>query len=200
MKTLVKYSIWLFFILTTISLSSQENSPKVWELDKDHTSVNFGVKHFFNTVNGIFQEKEGTFVFDKNNLSDSKFTFKIPVSSIDTNNEKRDKHLKSADFFEAEKYPFIIFSSTKIEQVTGNDYKVTGDLKIKNVTKSISVPFQITGEMESPMMKGTLILGMAFKTTINRTDYNVGVGNWAATMVVGKEVNVDINMELNSKI
>lgn len=200
MKTLVKFSIWLFFIFSTISLSSQENSPKVWELDHNHTSVNFGVKHFFNTVNGIFQEKEGSFVFDQNNLSESKFTFKIPVASIDTNIEKRDKHLKSADFFEAEKYPFITFNSTKIEKVSANDYKVTGDLTIKDVTKSIIVPFQITGEMESPMMKGTLILGLAFKTTINRTDYNVGVGNWAATMVVGDNVTVEINMELNSKI
>ncbi|ALM09348.1 hypothetical protein SB49_15490 [Sediminicola sp. YIK13] len=173
---------------------------KSWELDQNHTSVNFGVKHFFNTVNGIFQKKEGTFHFDPKDLPNSKFTFKIPVASIDTNIEKRDKHLTSSDFFDAESFPYITFTSTKINHLSGNDYQVVGDLTIKDVTKSVSIPFKITGEMENPMMKGTTILGLAFETKLKRTDFGVGKGNWAMTMVVGDEVNVEINMELNRKI
>jgi polyisoprenoid-binding protein YceI len=110
-------SLFLLFLVTS-NLTAQDMMAKSWELDQNHTSVNFGVKHFFNTVNGIFQKKEGTFNFDPKDLSDSKFTFKIPVASIDTNIEKRDKHLTSSDFFDAETYPYITFNSTKISNIS----------------------------------------------------------------------------------
>lgn len=200
MKILKNSIAFSLFILMSSALTAQDMMAKSWELDQNHTSVNFGVKHFFNTVNGIFQKKEGTFHFDPKDLPNSKFTFKIPVASIDTNIEKRDKHLTSSDFFDAETYPYITFTSTKINHLSGNDYQVVGDLTIKDITKSVSIPFKITGEMENPMMKGTTIMGLAFETKLNRTDFGVGTGNWAMTMVVGDEVNVEINMELNRKM
>ncbi|NKI27614.1 YceI family protein [Arenibacter sp. 6A1] len=200
MKTFFKVILCFLLLLGPAVITAQEQLAKQWELDPHHTSVNFGVKHFFNTVNGIFQEKEGTFNFDESDLANSKFTFKVAVASIDTNNEKRDKHLRSEDFFNAAMYEYITFSSNKIEKTEGNNYQVTGDLTIKDVTKTVTIPFQVTGEMEHPMMEGTLIKGLSFNTSLNRTDYGVGTGDWGMTMVVGDKVNIEINMELNRKM
>ena len=125
--------------------------------------------------------------------------FIIPVNSIYTNNEKRDNHLKSEDFFNASKYPNIKFKSTGFEKKSGNDYVVNGELTIKETTKNISVPFEYKGEMDHPMMEDTKILGLQFETKVDRSDYKVGVGNWASDMVVGDTAKVTINMELNRK-
>jgi polyisoprenoid-binding protein YceI len=179
------------------AFNSQAQQAKEWKLDKDHTSVTFAVKHFFSTVNGNFTEYDGSFSFDSDKITGSKFTFNIPVSSINTNNKKRDTHLNSEDFFNAEKFPEIKFVSTKFEKKSDTEFIVHGDLTIKDVTKKVAIPVEITGKMEHPMMKGTKILGLAFKTSINRTDYKVGTGNWATTMVVGDNVDVEINLELN---
>lgn len=179
--------------------NTQAQNADKWMLDKDHTSVNFDISHFFSTVNGSFQEFDGIFYFDPNNLNGSKFTFTIPVNSIFTNNEKRDNHLRSEDFFNASKYPVIKFESTSIQKKSGNNYVVNGDLTIKETTKKISIPFEYKGEMEHPMMKGTKILGLEFNTKIDRSDYKVGVGNWASDMVVGDTADVTIFMELNRK-
>lgn len=177
----------------------QAQNADMWMLDKDHTSVNFDISHFFSTVKGSFQQFDGTFFFDPNNLNGSKFTFTIPVNSIFTNNEKRDTHLRSEDFFNASKYPTIKFESTSFQKKSGNNYVVNGELTIKETTKKISIPFEYKGQMEHPMMKGTKILGLEFNTKIDRTDYNVGVGNWASDMVVGNTADVTIHMELNRK-
>ena len=168
-------------------------------LDKDHTSVNFAVNHFFSTVNGNFTEFTGDFQFDQDNLKASRFEFTIPVSAISTNNEKRDKHLKSEDFFNAAKYPTIKFKSTGFKKLGKNKFVVDGNLTIRDVTRKVAIPFEITGEMEHPMMKGTTILGLSFKNSLNRSDYGVGTGDWASDMVVGDNVDFAVNMELNKK-
>ncbi len=197
MKAIIRKSSIFIFMLVLGAFNSQAQQAKEWKLDKDHTSVTFAVKHFFSTVNGNFTEYDGSFSFDSDKITGSKFTFNIPVSSINTNNKKRDTHLNSEDFFNAEKFPEIKFVSTKFEKKSDTEFIVHGDLTIKDVTKKVAIPVEITGKMEHPMMKGTKILGLAFKTSINRTDYKVGTGNWATTMVVGDNVDVEINLELN---
>lgn len=187
----------LFSLLTLMTANAQD--ARQWILDKDHTSVSFGVKHFFSTVDGSFNDYQGEFWFDPNNLTDSKFTFSIPASSIDTNNERRDKHLRSEDFFYVEKHPNITFESTRFEKKSGKNYVVHGDLTIRGITRKVNVPFEITGEMDHPMKEETKLMGLSFNTSLDRTDYNVGVGDWASTLVVGDNVNISINMELNSK-
>lgn len=178
---------------------AQAQKANQWVLDKDHTSVNFDISHFFSTVNGSFQEFDGTFYFDPTNLKGSNFTFSIPVNSVYTNNQKRDNHLKSEEFFDASKYPNIKFESTGFEKKSNKNYVVNGNLTVKDVTKKVSIPFEYKGEMNHPMMKGTKILGLQFTTPIDRTDYKVGVGDWASDMVVGETAEVTINMELNRK-
>lgn len=199
MKAIIKKSGVFPYLLLMVVSTGQAQVAKEWTLDKAHTSVTFAVKHFFTTVNGNFTDYEGSFYFDPDKLSASKFTFSIPVSSINTNNKKRDADLVSDNFFNAEKYPEIKFVSTKFEKKSDTEFIVHGDLSIKDVTKSVAIPFEITGQMEHPMKKGTKILGQAFKTSLNRTDYKVGTGNWATTMVVGDNVDIEINLELNRK-
>jgi len=199
MKAIIKKAGIFIFVLVLGAFNSQDQQAKEWKLDKNHTSVTFAVKHFFSTVNGNFTDYDGSFYFDPDKLSASKFTFRIPVSSINTNNKKRDADLVSDNFFNAEKYPEIKFVSTKFEKKSATEFIVHGDLTIKDVTKKVATAFTITGQMDHPMMKGSKILGLSFNTSINRTDYKVGTGNWATTMVVGDNVDVEINMELNRK-
>ncbi len=197
MKASIKKSGVFPFLVIMVVSSTQAQLAKQWSLDKAHTSVSFGVKHFFTTVNGNFTDYEGSFYFEPDKLSESKFTFNIPVSSINTNNKKRDADLVSDNFFNAEKYPEIKFVSTKFEKKSDTEFIVHGDLSIKDVTKNIGIPFKITGQMEHPMKKGTQLIGLSFNTSLNRTDYNIGTGNWASTLVVGDNVPVEINLELN---
>lgn len=197
MKTVFKLSM-VIAIFTTFAFSElKAQTASKWKLDKDHTSVNFEVKHLFNTVNGNFRDYDGTFYFDPKNLDESKFTFTVPVSSIETNNEKRNNHLKSSDFFDAEKYPTMKFVSSGFEKKSEDNYVVKGKLRIKDVTKNVSIPFKITGMADHPMKKGTEIMGLAFNTKINRNDYNVGAGDWTSNKIVGETVVITVNTELN---
>ncbi|MFN4233273.1 MAG: YceI family protein [Bacteroidia bacterium] len=190
-----------FAVLLTVfgALTANAQEATKWKLDKSHTSVNFSINHFFSAVTGKFTSFDGDFYFDPNNLQGSKAEFTIAVKSVNTDDSKRDNHLQSADFFDAKKYPNMTFKSTKIESKSEKEYLVHGKLTIKDKTKDVVLPMKITGEMEHPMMKGTLILGLVIETTINRTEFGVGTGNWAATMVVGDEVKIHIPMELNRK-
>jgi len=199
MKALIKKAGIFIFMLVLGTFNSQAQQAKEWKLDKAHTSVTFTVKHFFTIVNGNFTDYDGSFNFDPDKITGSKFTFSIPVASVNTNNQKRDADLVSDNFFNAAKYPEIKFVSTKFEKKTDTEFIVHGDLTIKDVTKRIAIPFKITGQMDHPMMKGTKILGLAAKTGLNRTDYKVGTGNWATTVVVGDNVDIEINLDLNRK-
>lgn len=181
--------------LSTLSVNAQDAT--MWKIDKSHTSVNFSINHFFSSVPGKFTDFDGMIHFDPNNLKGSKADFSASINSINTDDAKRDKHLQSKDFFDAKTYPKMSFQSTKFEKKSDKEYLIHGNLTIKDVTKNVILPMKITGEMEHPMMKGTIILGVVIDTTIDRTDYGVGTGDWAATMVVGDEVKIHIPMELN---
>lgn len=185
-------------ILTALSVFTvNAQNATMWKVDKAHTSVNFSVNHFFSAVTGKFTSFEGNINFDPANLQGSSVNFTIPVKSVNTDDSKRDKHLQSADFFDAKSYPNMTFVSTRFVKKSDKDYVAYGKLTIRNISKDIALPFKITGEMEHPMMKGTIILGLASTIKINRNDYGVGTGSWATTMVVGDNVDININMELN---
>lgn len=184
--------------MTAVSTMPAQEA-KTWEVDKAHTFVVFEIGHFFSTVNGRFNEFDGDFKFHPEDLSNSSFTFKVKAESIDTGVEKRDNHLRSEDFFHAEKYPEIVFASERIEKRGRNDYVVHGDLSIRGTTKRVAVPFVITGERDHPMQENTRLLGLSFNTQLSRTAYNVGKGDWASTAVVGDDVFLKVNMELTRK-
>lgn len=197
-STIKKFGFTVLITVLGVFTANAQNAT-MWKLDKSHTSVNFSINHFFSAVTGKFTSFDGNFQFDPNNLAGSKADFTISVSSVSTDDSKRDKHLQSGDFFDAKKYPNMTFKSTKIEKKSEKEFLVHGKLTIKDKTKDVILPMKITGEMEHPMMKGTIILGVVIDTTINRNDFGVGTGDWAATMVVGDEVRIHIPMELNRK-
>lgn len=143
-----------------------------YTVDPAHTRVGFSVRHaMVTTVRGAFQDFEGTATLDPANPSASSVEIRIKVASVDTGQAQRDEHLRTADFFEAEKYPEIVFLSTGVEQVDSETYTVTGDLTIKDVTRPVSVDFTLTGSARDPY--GNLRVGFEGATTINRTDWGL---------------------------
>ncbi len=165
-----------------------------WEVDQVHSSVMFSVRHFFSDVIGTFDEFEATLNFDPNDLDASSVSITIPISSVNTKNEKRDGHLQSADFFDAEQWPNMTFTSSSFS-TDGDNYLVKGELTIRDVTKEVEIPVKFLGEMAHPRDDSKFIGGFSSEFTINRTDYGVGSGNFAATTTIGDEVSVKINVE-----
>ena len=181
-------------------LTLQAQNAKKWNVDKSHASVNFSINHFFSAVTGKFKDFSGDVVFEPTDLKGSKVNFEIVVSSINTDDEERDSHLQSDDFFNAKKYSTIKFVSTGFKKVSDTEYTVTGKLTMRGVTKTITLPLVVAGRMTNPWKEGYEILGVSIKTNLDRTDFGVGTGSWAATSVVGDEVTISISMELDAKI
>ncbi len=169
-----------------------------WSIDTAHSNVNFTITHFFTPVDGSFEEYSSEILFDPNDLENSSIDVTIPVSSINTENERRDNHLKSEDFFNATEWPNIHFESNNIEQTGENQFVAQGELTIRDVTREFELPFELLGVMDHPMQEGQKVAGITASANLNRTDYGVGVGDWAATAVVGDEVNIQLNLELNA--
>lgn len=197
MVSAIKKMCVLTFLNTISIFSINAQNSISWKIDKANTSVNFSANHFFSAITGKFSQFDGSVNFSPDKLQESNVTFIIAVKSINTDDTKRDKHLQSKDFFNAKIYPNVIFISEKFEKKSDKEYLVYGKLTIRDKTKDIILPLKITGEMEHPKMKGTIILGLASTLTINRTDYGVGVGSWVATGIIGDEVEIKINAELN---
>jgi polyisoprenoid-binding protein YceI len=178
-------------------------SPKlyaeVYTIDKAHSNVAFTTTHLMvSRVSGHFADYDGVINFDPNNLEASKIDITIKADSIDTNNEKRDGHLKSEDFFDTGKFPEIKFVSKKIEKA-GDKYNVIGDLTIKDVTKEVTIPAEIAGPVKSPM--GGEAIGINANTKINRQDYGV---KWnkaldSGGMMVSDDVDINVSFEANMK-
>ena len=152
-----------------------------YTLDPTHSRVGFVARHAMVTkVRGSFDEFEGSGHFDVEDPSKSRLQVTIQAASIDTRNADRDGHLRSNDFFDMETYPEIRFASTKVERAGGDDYRVTGDLTIKGVTRPVTVDFEYTGAAVDPFQNQRI--GFEGKTTINRKDWGV---SWNAALETG---------------
>ncbi len=143
-----------------------------YTLDPAHSRFGFVARHAMVTkVRGAFNEFEGTAVMDGENPANSSATVTLAVASIDTRNEQRDGHLRTNDFLDAETYPAITFTSTAISHVAGNEFEVIGDLTIKDVTKSVSIPLEFQGAAKDPF--GNDRIGFEGSTHIQRSDFGV---------------------------
>ena len=169
-----------------------------WNIDKAHSSINFSTKHMLvSTVHGKFEDFDGTVSFDPKDLSTISTNFTVQMASVNTDNEKRDGHLKTGDFFDVEHFPTMTFVSKKAEQTGEGKAMLTGDLTIRGVTKEVT--FDVEGfnqEVKSPW--GTFNTGGTATTTINRFDYGVA---WdtkldSGGLVVGQDVNITVELEL----
>src|SRR6476660_1480119 len=137
--------------MTTASAPALTELTGTYTLDPAHTRIGFVARHAMVTkVRGAFNEFEGTAVLDGANPANSTAKVTIKAASIDTRNAQRDEHLRSNDFLAMEQYPEITFVSTAVRQTAGADFEVTGDLTIKGVTNSITVPFTYEGAATDP--------------------------------------------------
>jgi polyisoprenoid-binding protein YceI len=174
-----------------------------WNVDAPHTEINFSVKHFFTPVTGTFRDFEIEFMFDAEAPENSSVKVSIDVASIDTKNERRDNHLRSGDFFDAERFPRMTFESTSVRKEGSNQLVATGDLTIKETTREVELAIEILGVRDLPpemqeMMGGiTRVAGFEASSTIDRRAFEVGVANWAQTVIVGGEVEISIALEAN---
>ncbi len=163
------------------------------------------MKHFFTPVTGTFGSYDVEFRFDRGNPANSTVKVSIDVASVDTNNERRDNHLRSGDFFNAEAHPTMTFESTAVRQVAADQLVATGDLTIKGITREVELPITILGitdlpaEMQEMLGGVTQVASFEAGTKLDRREFEVGVANWAQTVIVGGEVEVSINLEANRK-
>lgn len=195
-KTLL--TVLLFANALFASDKTNQDNVTAWQIDRSHSAVNFTISHFFTPVDGSFDDYQATVNFDPNNLEESRIDVTIPVESVNTRNERRDNHLKSEDFFNASEWSNIRFVSSNIELVGNNQFVAHGELTIRDVTHSFELPFELLGVMDHPMRENTKVAGIVANAELMRTDYGVGVGDWAATAVVGNKVNIRINLELTA--
>lgn len=186
------------FLLSLIVVSSAFSAARSWELDTAHSNVYFSIDHIFSKVNGHFNDFKTEINFDPEDLAGSMFNFEIKTESIDTNIAKRDKHLQSADFFDAGQFPLMTFTSTQISDAGDGMYNVAGTLSVKGKDYDLTLPLKLEGVKEHPAKKGTDVAGFNGRLTIDRLAHGVGNGKFYEMGVVGKDVDVLVSLELLS--
>ncbi len=190
MKYFLSIMILLLFIASA-GYSQQEG----WKLDKAHSSVTFSVRHMvISEVTGKFEDFEITLNSSKKDFTDAQLRASIKSASLNTDVPQRDTHLKSDDFFNVEKYPEITFTSSSVKKLDDSNYKITGNLTIRDVTKEVTFDATYNGTVA---MGKSLHAGWQATTTINRFDYKL---MWNKTLeggglIVGENVKITLNLE-----
>jgi polyisoprenoid-binding protein YceI len=167
-----------------------------WTIDTSHSQIQFTVRHMMiSNVRGRFENFSGTVDLDENNPENSKIDIKIEIATLNTRDAQRDGHLRSADFFEAEKYPYMTYVSKKIKKTDAIHAKVYGDLTIRNVTREVVLEVEFNGKAKSPW--GTTSAGFNAEAKISRKDFGL---EWNKTLetggvLVGDEITINIDFE-----
>lgn len=191
-KTIIASMLCLFAL-------SNVHAADNYSIDAAHSLIEFSVRHLvISKTKGTFGDVTGSLVYDEQEIAKSSVEVTINVASISTDNEDRDKHLMSPDFFDAEKYPVITFKSTQIKKAK-DGFIAVGDFTIHGVTKQIELPFMITGIVNDPW--GNTKLGAEAETLIDRRDYGL---TWSKTLdagglVVGNDVSIELSVEFAKK-
>lgn len=168
-----------------------------YKIDAAHSEINFKVKHLMITnVTGNFTQFDATMEAAADDFSDAKISFEADVNSINTNNEQRDAHLKSDDFFNAEQFPKLTFVSSGLQKKSDSEYALTGDLTIRNITKTVTLDVEFGGTMTDPW--GQQKAGFEISGKINRKDFDL---KWTATteaggIVVSDEVKLQLAVQM----
>lgn len=182
-------------LIVALALSTSAIAQTNWKLDNSHSSVKFSVTHLMvSETEGNFKGFDGTLSSKNADFTDAEITFTVDVKTINTDNEMRDKHLQSDDFFNAEKFPQMKFKGTSFKKVSGNKYILEGELTIRDVTKKVKFDVVFRGIQKDPY--GNTKAGFKATGTINRLEYGL---KWnvmsEATAVVSDEVSIVINLE-----
>jgi polyisoprenoid-binding protein YceI len=179
-----------------MSTTSTTTGTTTYVIDAAHSQVGFAVKHMmFSTVRGNFRGFEGTVVIDNDNPANSKVDVTIDVSTISTGDDRRDEHLRSADFFDVANYPTITFKSTLIDFKDAEDFTINGELTMHGVTQPVKIKAEQTGEGTNPW--GVDVAGFEGSTKVNRKDFGL---NWNANLekggvLVGEDIKISLELE-----
>jgi polyisoprenoid-binding protein YceI len=185
--------------LAGLAASPAAAATETWVVDRAHSEVSFQIRHMMAKVRGSFNDFTGTIVADAAKPEAAQVEFTIKSASIDTGIENRDKHLRSGDFFDVEKFPEISFKSTKVVTRGKDKYDVTGNLTMHGVTKEVTLPLAFLGVMKDP--RGNEKAGFESSTTLNRKDFGIVYNTAldAGGFVLGDETKVDINLQFAKK-
>ncbi len=165
---------------------------ETYRIDRGHSSVEFSIRYMVSRVTGRFEDFQGSIVYDPEQVDKSSVEVTIRVASINTNNERRDGHLRTPDFFDAENYPEITFKSTKVEK-QDDRLLVTGDLTMHGVTKSVALPVNVVGVGTHPRRQ-TPLAGFEAALPLKRSDFDVD--NWTDGInILGDEVKIALNIQ-----
>lgn len=175
--------------------TASATTPKTYAIDRGHSEATFQVRHLITKVRGRFAEFDGTITFAGGTADGASVEFTIQTKSIDTSQAQRDEHLRSADFFDVEKFPVLTFKSTAVAARGDNQYDVTGELTIRDVTKTVTLPVTYLGEAKDPW--GNAKVAFETEITLNRKDYGL---NWNAALetggfLVGDDVKVSLSIQ-----
>ncbi len=171
-----------------------------WTIDSAHTEITFSVRHMMiSNVRGRFDKFAGTVEFDEQNPALSKVDVRIETASIYTKETQRDAHLRSADFFNAEQYPYATFKSKRVEKTSATTGRIIGDLTIRDVTREVVLEAQYAGQARSPY--GQVNAGFSAHTKINRKEWGL---NWNVALetggvLVGDEITINLELEITKQ-
>ena len=170
-------------------------STPLWKIDAGHSSVRFTVRHLVSRVHGAFARWQGTVQFDEEDPLSSKVSVQIEAGSIDTNEAKRDAHLRSADFLDVERYPTLTFESTLIEPLLRRRYRVSGDLTLHGIVRPVDLDVELLGESKD--LWGNERIGFAARATISRLDFGL---KWnqlleGGGLLVGETIDLELDVE-----
>lgn len=192
-KALIQ-ALSLALLLPGLSLTAASADPVVYKVDPDHSGVGFSIRHFVSNITGRFQDFDGVVKYDKANPAASSVSFTVQAKSIDTANGDRDNHLRSPDFFDAEKFPTWTFTSTSVKAVDADTLEVTGDMTIKGVTKKVTIPVDVLGSVKTPRGEKA---GFETSFKLDRKEYGI---TWNRALdtggaILGDDVKVTISVE-----
>jgi polyisoprenoid-binding protein YceI len=200
MRMFLRMLVFTFFcVCAPGALSAAEKEPGQWEIDMEHSTVGFRIRHIVGYVPGVFSRFSGQVEYDPVRPENSQFYLLIDSSSVHTGVPARDEHLRSPDFLDVERSPKMIFSSRKVLREDGGSLVVVGDLTIRDVTAEVRVSLQILGIAGHPFadkMPGVRVLGLHASFSINRLDFHVGSEEWTRMGIMGETIDLTIDMEL----
>lgn len=192
----MRIKFMILSLLTGLFLTTAAFGADKFTIDQVHSSIEFSVRHLvISNVTGKFKDFSGTLMFDENDVTKSSIEVNIKTESIDTENNDRDNHLRSPDFFDAAKYPEITFKSNGVVKSKDGWYVLHGILDMHGVKQEISIPFEFLGKAVGPM--GKTRIGFEGSTKLNRKDFGIAWNKVLDTggLTVGNEVKITLNIE-----